>query len=52
MKKDTVIQFVGFATKLDFDEFLPQWKEYVSQFMKLSGTRLVQRQTETKNSFK
>lgn len=52
MKKDTVIQFVGFATKLDFEEFLPQWKEYVSQFMKLSGTRLVQRQMETKNSFK
>lgn len=33
MKKDTIVQFVGFITRLDFDEFVTKWEHYAKQFM-------------------
>jgi len=52
MKKENIIQFVGFVTTLDFRDFIPQWEEYARQFMKMPGAKILQRETEAKNSFK
>jgi len=52
MKKDSIIQFVGFVTKLDFETFIPQWEEYAKEFMKVSGAKILQRESDVKNSFK
>lgn len=52
MKKDTIVQFVGFVTKLDWDEFMPQWEKYAHQFTKKAEGKIQQRETATKSGFK
>ncbi len=52
MKKDSVIQFVGFITNLEFSDFVPQWEEYAKQFMKVPGAKITQRKSDAKNTFK
>lgn len=49
MKKDSIIQFVCFETKLNRDEFMPKWERYAKRFMKNSEISL--RQSETKSRF-
>jgi len=53
LKKDRIIQFVGFITVLDSASFLPKWKEYV----RLLGPghvnpELMEQEPEGKNRFR
>ena len=52
MKKNSVIQFVGFVTSLDFPEFVPQWEGFTKQFMKVPGARIMRRKSEARGGFK
>ncbi|HMU46493.1 MAG TPA: hypothetical protein PKC72_09005 [Chitinophagaceae bacterium] len=52
MKKENIIQFVGFITQLNFTEFEPQWEEYTRQIVKSSGARLLQCQERSANGLK
>lgn len=42
MKKENIIQFVGFECKQDFAAFNPQWLEYAAQIVPPLRTRLLQ----------
>ena len=52
MKKESIIQFVGFITNLDFDEFVPKWEEYAQQFNKRTGVIILQQLVESKCRYK
>ncbi len=52
MKKDSIIQFVGFATQLEYTEFLPRWEDYASQLTKTPNVRLLQCETRNRNGLK
>ncbi|MBC7874185.1 MAG: hypothetical protein H7Y01_09330 [Ferruginibacter sp.] len=52
MKKDTVIQFVGFVTNLDINEFAPKWEHYAKRLNKKNESSFQQQVTETKNKFR
>jgi hypothetical protein len=41
MKKDNIIQFVGFLTTLETEEFAPHWEQYSKQFMTMPGTTVL-----------
>lgn len=51
MKKETIVQFVGFITNLEIDEFIEKWEPFAKRFMNHDNTTL-QQQAETKNRFK
>jgi hypothetical protein len=34
MKKESIVQFVGFATKLEFEDFAPTWEQFARQFQR------------------
>jgi hypothetical protein len=34
MKKDTIVQFVGFITTLEFDDFITRWDSFAKRFTK------------------
>ncbi len=54
MKKDTVVQFVGFVTNLNLDDFAPKWEYYAKKLLtkKQEQTGLQQQVTDTKNKFR
>jgi hypothetical protein len=53
MKKDTIVQFVGFATTLNLDTFAPLWERYAKKLAtKKTEATLQQLGPETKNKFK
>ncbi len=52
MKKNSITQFVGFITDLDFDEFVVKWEHYAKQFMANSGAMTLQQEAETKSRYK
>lgn len=37
MKKDTIVQFICFASKLDKEEFIPLWSEFAKKYKNPSG---------------
>ncbi len=52
MKKDTIVQFVGFVTNLELPEFTPKWEQYSSRMMnKIPEPVLHQKSPEAKNKF-
>ena len=52
MKKDTIVQFVGFITNLDIDAFAPKWEFYAKRINKKHEPALQQLVTESKNKFR
>jgi hypothetical protein len=53
MKKDTIVQFVGFVTTLNLEAFAPLWERYAKRLMtKKNDTSLQQLGPETKNKFR
>ncbi|MEP6674819.1 MAG: hypothetical protein ABJA78_06680 [Ferruginibacter sp.] len=42
MKKNTIVQFVGFITNLGFDEFAAQWEIFVKRFSNKHSTMSLQ----------
>lgn len=44
MKKDTIVQFVGFITNLDLDEFAPKWEGYAQKLMNKKVQPVLQHQ--------
>jgi hypothetical protein len=53
MKKDTIVQFVGFITNLQPDVFIPEWERYAKRLMnKKTEPSLQQQGIETKNKFR
>ena len=53
MKKDIIVQFVGFATNLKLNDFIPRWEGYAQQLKsKNTESFLLQYSGETKNKFK
>ena len=51
MKKDTIIQFVGFETNLGLDEFIIQWEQYAKNFSSKNVEVTLHHQAGTKNRF-
>ena len=53
MKKDTIVQFVGFVTNLKLNDFIPKWEGYAQKLKgKNTESFLQQHSGETKNKFK
>lgn len=53
MKKDNIVQFVGFVTNLPFEEFVPRWENYSKrQLTSNSEPILHQKEPEAKNKFR
>jgi len=52
MKKDKIVQFVGFITNLNFDEFVTAWDSFAKRFVKNHEDTILHQQSETKNRFK
>ena len=53
MKKDTIVQFVGFITNLNLDEFAPKWEAYAKKVMNKNLEPVLQQVVaETKNKFR
>ena len=53
MKKDIIVQFVGFVTNLKLNEFIPKWEGYAQKLKgKNTESFLQQHSGETKNKFK
>ncbi len=53
MKKDTIIQFVCFATNLELDEFVPKWDRYAKKLLNKKPVPTLQQQVaKTKNKFR
>ncbi len=48
---DTIIQFEGFETNIEQDEFVAQWEPYAKQFA-TKDTEVTLQQSNTKNNFK
>lgn len=51
MKKDSIVQFVGFITRLGFDEFVGKWEQYARQSSANSRDMILQQGIET-NKYK
>lgn len=51
MKKESIVQFVGFITRLDFEEFVTKWDYYARQFSTDPCTMILQQGVET-NKYK
>ena len=53
MKKDIIVQFVGFVTSLKLNEFIPKWEGFAQKLKgKNTESFLQQHAGETKNKFK
>jgi len=53
MKKDTIIQFICFATSLELDAFAPNWERFVKRLKnKTTEPSLQQQVPETKNKYR
>jgi hypothetical protein len=52
MNKDSIIQFVGFITNLNFDEFVAQWERYAKEVMTSPGAVILQQETDSKSRYK
>lgn len=53
MKKDTIVQFVGFITNLDPDAFAPKWEGYAQKLMNKKHELVLQQQvSDAKSKFK
>jgi len=53
MKKDTILQFVGFVTSVDADTFAPEWEKYARKLMnKKADTVLEKKAGNTKSRFR
>lgn len=52
MKKNTIVQFVGFITNIALDEFVTRWEPFAKQFIKGHGDMMLLEQAETKGKFK
>jgi hypothetical protein len=52
MKKDTIVQFVGFITTLEFDDFIARWELFAKRFMKNNVKTTILEQSATKPRFK
>lgn len=53
MKKDTIVQFVGFVTNLDLDVFAPEWERFAKKVIdKKNEPSLQQQVPDTKAKFK
>lgn len=53
MKKDSIIQFVGFVTSVDADTFAPEWEKYARKLMsKKTETILEKKSGTTKSRFR
>ena len=53
MKKDTIVQFVGFVTDLGLDEFTPQWEHYAKRLISKKAESSLQEQVPaTRNKFR
>jgi hypothetical protein len=51
MKKDSIVQFVGFITGLDFDNFIDKWERYAKRLMNNKSRMISQLQPDTKSRF-
>jgi hypothetical protein len=51
MKKDSIIQFVGFITNLEFEEFVAKWEFYAKRFHTASSGIILQ-ESVSKSRFK
>ena len=53
MKKDSIIQFVGFSTRLGLEEFVGQWEDYAREFNTgRSGMKILQQESGTTGKYK
>ena len=52
MKKDKIVQFVGFITNLEFDDFVETWDSYAKRFVKNHEDTILHQQTGIKTRFK
>jgi hypothetical protein len=52
MDNNTIVQFVGFITNLDFDKFVEPWEYYVQQLNNNQEKPTLQKQTGSKSRFK
>ncbi len=53
VKKDTIVQFVGFVTDLGLDEFAPKWEHYAKRFMsKKTDSTLQEQVPANRNKFR
>lgn len=53
LKKDTIVQFVCFITKLELDEFAPKWEQFAKRLTgKKQETDLQEHISESKNKFR
>jgi hypothetical protein len=50
MKKDSIIHFVGFTTRLESDKFIYQWTRYAQQIPSVPGV-VLQAQTKGKSRY-
>ena len=51
MKKDNIVQFVGFTTGLETDEFTEKWEQYAKRLKHDKTGMIIMQQTGTKNRF-
>ena len=52
MKKTTIVQFVCFATDLEYEEFEPKWERYAKRLMNSNPETTLQQHTATKSKFR
>lgn len=52
MKKDTIVQFVCFATNLNLDAFAPNWERYAKRLMNNKVEPVLQQAAAAKNKFR
>ncbi|HET9430992.1 MAG TPA: hypothetical protein VFO70_07440 [Chitinophagaceae bacterium] len=52
MQKESIIQFTGFITQLDFQPFLKSWETYSRQFNNMDETTLLQQDDAGKPKYK
>ena len=52
MDENTIIQFVGFITSLDFEKFVEPWDYYVQQLKNSQQKPTLQRQSGSKSKFR
>jgi hypothetical protein len=52
MEENTIVQFVGFITNLDFNKFVEQWDYYVHQLNNSQQKPTLQKLTGSKSRFK
>src|SRR5258705_1323678 len=52
MKKNMIIQFIGFITNLEFDEFVGKWEPFARRFMNKQGEMMLQEQVAKKSKYK